>query len=107
MPETTTVHEHSIIMFTGHTISITFDSLRVPTTTINLVTRKREVEVEPTYQPITRLSDLADYFRKRLSVETELCRFARGSILGSIRGPDWGSDWGSRFLWVTQSKGYK
>ena len=78
-------------MFTRHTISIKFDSLRVPTTIINLVTRKREVEVEPTYQPITRLADLADYFRKRLSVETELCRFARGSILGSIRGSRLGS----------------
>ena len=30
--------------------------------------------------------ELADYFRKRLSVETEIRRFARGSILGSIRG---------------------
>ena len=36
------------IMFIRHTISIAFDFLRVPTTTINFVTRKREVEVEPT-----------------------------------------------------------
>ena len=35
--------------------------------------------------------ELSDYFRKRLSVETEIRRFARGSILGSIRGSRWGS----------------
>ena len=55
MPETTAVfHEvHKKVTF-RHSISITFDFLQVPTTTTTLVTRKREIEVEPTYQPIIR-----------------------------------------------------
>ena len=30
--------------------------------------------------------ELADYFRKGLSVDNEICRFPRGSILGSRLG---------------------
>ena len=59
VPETTAMRckVRKKVTFEYHTrqkISEAFDFLRVPTTTITLVTRKHEIEVVPTYQPIIR-----------------------------------------------------
>ena len=75
MPETTAVRckVRKKVTFEYHTrqkISEAFDFLRVLTTTINLVTRKREVEVEPTNQPIIRF---------------QICRLFSEEIVGRDR----------------------
>ena len=68
----------------------TFENLRVPTTKFNLVTRKCEFEVEPTYQSIMDLHTCR-LLSEEILGPTEYCHFSKGVHYGGHYG---GHFWG-------------
>ena len=83
-------------LFTRHSISKTFDNLRVPTTKFNLVTRESKLEVEPTYQPIMDLHTCRILSEEILG-PTEYCRSSKGGHYGGHYGGHLGGPLGGHY----------
>ena len=62
--------------------------LQVPITTLNLVTKKLEIKVEPTYQPIICVH-IFQLFLEGTVGPTKYCYFSRGHLRGHhcTKGP--------------------